>query len=291
MPLVDYHTAQVPSSGTGRNRRQFATRRDELLAVPRAELNTILSRRDYRVDALYTIALWARPEAPHPLAELAARLHEPVFALYLGRKSCPPGLPLTAQVLTADNILDAMDNAALPLPDDFARRLVPPNTRPALYWDEDGEAGSPVEHTFTRRDAVYSRRRWQFQSRSEHHAALPVTGVNRWLNICSPVSSRADLGWSQVEKFARLDSYGQHQAVWQLFDLPPATEEGGCVSFSARVAQRSPGVLHPFLQCPAGPCWLVEHSIETLCTSARSGRPAPFQAACKPGRDPQRQTP
>ena len=51
VPLVDYHTAQVPSSGTGRNRRQFATRRDELLAVPRAELNTILSRRDYRVDA------------------------------------------------------------------------------------------------------------------------------------------------------------------------------------------------------------------------------------------------
>ena len=175
VPLVDYHTAQVPSSGTGRNRRQFATRRDELLAVPRAELNTILSRRDYRVDALYTIALWARPEAPHSLAELAARLHEPVFALYLGRKSCPPGLPLAAQVVTADNILDAMANAALPLPDDFARRLVPPNTRPALYWDEDGDAGSlQVEHTFTRRDAVYSRRRWQFQSRSEHHAALPV---------------------------------------------------------------------------------------------------------------------
>ena len=167
VPLVDYHTAQVPSSGTGRNRRQFATRRDELLAVPRAELNTILSRRDYRVDAL-AIALWARPEASHSLAELAARLHEPVFALYLGRKSCPPGLPLAAQVVTADNILDAIANAALPLPDDFARRLVPPNTRPALYWDEDGDVGSlQVEHTFTRRDAVYSRRRWQFQSRSE----------------------------------------------------------------------------------------------------------------------------
>lgn len=174
VPLVDYHTAQVPSSGTGRNRRQFATRRDELLAVPRAELNTILSRRDYRVDALYTIALWARPGAPHSLAQLAARLHEPVFTLYLGRKSCPLALPLAPQVVPADKILAAMDNAALPLPDDFARRLVPPNTRPALYWDEDGEAGLPVQHTFRRRDAVYSRRRWQFQPRSEHHAALPV---------------------------------------------------------------------------------------------------------------------
>jgi CRISPR system Cascade subunit CasD len=28
--LSDYHTAQVPSSGTGRNRRTFLTRRDEL---------------------------------------------------------------------------------------------------------------------------------------------------------------------------------------------------------------------------------------------------------------------
>jgi CRISPR system Cascade subunit CasD len=173
-PLVDYHTAQVPSSGTGRNRRQFATRRDELLAVPRADLNTILSRRDYRVDALYTVALWARPAAPHALTELAVRLQEPVFALYLGRKSCPPALPLAAQVVTADSILDAMANAALPLPDDFARRLVTPNGVPALYWDADGESGLPVEHTFTRRDTVQSRRRWQFQSRSEHHAALPA---------------------------------------------------------------------------------------------------------------------
>jgi CRISPR system Cascade subunit CasD len=172
-PLVDYHTAQVPSSGIGRNRRQFATRRDELLAVPRADLNTILSRRDYRVDALYTVALWAWPGAPYTLAEIATRLHEPVFALYLGRKSCPLGLPLTAQVVMADNIVEAMAHAALPLPDDFGRRLVPPNMVPALYWDADGESGLPVEHAFTRRDAVHSRRRWQFQSRSEHHAALP----------------------------------------------------------------------------------------------------------------------
>ena len=178
VPLVDYHTAQVPSSGTGRNRRQFATRRDELTAVPRPELHTILSRRDYRVDALYTIALWARPGAPHPLAELAARLHEPVFTLYLGRKSCPLALPLAAQVVTAANIRHAMDNAQLPLPENFVRQLARQNAGSELYWDEDGDAGVPKEHTFTRRDAVYSRRRWQFMLRSEHHAALPTQESN-----------------------------------------------------------------------------------------------------------------
>jgi CRISPR system Cascade subunit CasD len=178
IPLVDYHTAQVPSSGTGRNRRQFATRRDELTIVPRPDLNTILSRRDYRVDALYTIALWGRPGAPHPLAELAVRLHEPAFALYLGRKSCPLALPLAAQVVTADNIQHAMHNAQLPLPENFARQLALQNAIPALYWDEDGDAGLPVQHTFTRRDAVYSRRRWQFMPRSEHHSVLRAQESN-----------------------------------------------------------------------------------------------------------------
>jgi CRISPR system Cascade subunit CasE len=38
--------------------------------------------------------------------------------------------------------------------------------------------------------------------------------------LFSRVIPRQDLGWSQVEKFARLDPYGQHQAMWQLFDLP-----------------------------------------------------------------------
>ena len=178
VPLVDYHTTQVPSSGTGRNRRQFATRRDELTAVLRPELNTILSRRDYRVDALYTIALWARPGAPHPLAELAARLHEPVFTLYLGRKSCPPALPLAAQVVTADNIKHAMDNTQLPLPGNFTLQPAQQNAGSELYWDEDGDAGLDMQHTFTRRDAVYSRRRWQFMPRSEHHAALPAQEPN-----------------------------------------------------------------------------------------------------------------
>ncbi len=45
--------------------------------------------------------------------------------------------------------------------------------------------------------------------------------------LFSRVIPRDDLGWVQVEKFTRLDPYGQHQAVWQLFDLPPTTERTG----------------------------------------------------------------
>jgi CRISPR system Cascade subunit CasD len=100
--LSDYHTAQVPSSGTGRNRRTFLTRRDELTWLPRAELNTILSRREYRQDAFATCALWARENAPHMLAELRDALQEPRFVLYLGRKSCPLALPLKPELMSAE---------------------------------------------------------------------------------------------------------------------------------------------------------------------------------------------
>jgi CRISPR system Cascade subunit CasE len=47
--------------------------------------------------------------------------------------------------------------------------------------------------------------------------------------LFSRVIPREDLGWSQVEKFTRLDAYGQHQAVWQLFDLPADAVRTGTV--------------------------------------------------------------
>lgn len=39
--------------------------------------------------------------------------------------------------------------------------------------------------------------------------------------LLSRLTPRTDLSFSQIETFARLDAYGQHQAVWQLFDVPP----------------------------------------------------------------------
>ena len=62
--LSDYHTAQVPESRRG---ARHATRRSELDVKP---LQTILSRRDYRTDALFTIAIWARPDAPFGLPDV-----------------------------------------------------------------------------------------------------------------------------------------------------------------------------------------------------------------------------
>lgn len=165
IPLSDYHTVQVPSSGTGRNRRTFATRRDEIVSVPKHKLNTILSRRDYRLDAFYTVALWQKDNAPYGLGELADKLNAPVYHLYLGRKSCPLALPLKAQVVNAISIKEAFAMAKFPVLDELKPLF---GDNPMVYWEDGVDSGMSPQHTFSRRDVPLSRNRWQFDTRREH---------------------------------------------------------------------------------------------------------------------------
>ena len=160
--LADYHTAQVPP--TRRNRR-FATRAEEL-AVPKTELSTVLSRRDYRVGAWHLGALWARPGARWTLDAVAEAMRRPVFAPFLGRRACPLGLPLAPRLEEAENPLAAL----------AARHA----NGPEVAWREGGEGtdlvvldradaeGLPgLLRTEMRRDEPLSRTRWQFGLREE----------------------------------------------------------------------------------------------------------------------------
>ncbi|MFA7304586.1 MAG: type I-E CRISPR-associated protein Cas5/CasD [Methanoregula sp.] len=168
--LRDYHTAQVPPSGKGRAKTVFPTRKAEL-SVPKEDLNTILSSRDYRCDALYTVCLWSRTATPpYPLAMVKDRLERPVFGLYLGRKSCPLSLPLEAQVVPADTISGALLSARFS-DAAFLHRLGPA-TDARVFWEGD-DAGLDRVHTVERRDEPLSRRRWQFGNRTEHYAMMP----------------------------------------------------------------------------------------------------------------------
>ncbi len=166
--LRDYHTAQVPPE---RRHVMHYTRRDELRAEA---LNTILSSRDYRCDALYTVALWVQDEAARPFAldELAEGLRQPLFTLYLGRKSCPLALPLQVSQLTAANLAAAFKEVHFRDGSDL--EALEPTEPSLLYWEADltgVDAGSlePVQ-TITRRDQPLDRKRWQFTPRREHQA-------------------------------------------------------------------------------------------------------------------------
>jgi CRISPR system Cascade subunit CasD len=162
--LRDYHTAQVPPA---KGRATFFTRRDELR---NAELNTILSSRDYRTDSRYTVVVWVRETvAPFTLEALADALRRPRLVPYLGRKACPPAVPMCPQVLEADNLKSAFAAAAFP-DDGLLSRIEWPG-QVSYYWEAlDGDAaGMPASMVYPRRDQSLSRQRWQFAERDEFY--------------------------------------------------------------------------------------------------------------------------
>ena len=160
--LRDYHTAQVPGR-TSLNGRPHHTRRDEL-NLPRHELNTILSTRDYRQNAAWAVAVQALPGAPHRLDALAAALREPRFVLYLGRKCCPPAAPLAPRLSDAESAYAALSA--------YLAAAEPPATLRSLAWGDGMPAGVPAHMSTPRKDRLIRRQGWQFGDRTEHLALL-----------------------------------------------------------------------------------------------------------------------
>ncbi len=179
--LRDYHTTQVPSRADMK-KRPHATRRDEL-ALPKDNLNTILSSRDYRQGAAAMIALLVMPEATYSLMQLAEALKKPHFVLYLGRKSCPIAVPLYPRIVEAKSITDAFSlyqKQLLKRWEDVLPKMSPPSQRPLqkVAWGDDfgDEAlaliGIECDMSVLRKDRVITRRGWQFADRYEHIALL-----------------------------------------------------------------------------------------------------------------------
>ena len=169
--LADYHTAQVPPS---RGKRRFATRAQEL-ATP--DLSTILSRRDYRTGAWHLGALWLRAPAPRwTLDAIADAMRAPGFVPYLGRKSCPLGLPLHPLLDDAPAPAVALARRHRQGPEAAFRDQADMRSEPVVArdrWSEE-EALSLGLRTELRRDQPRSRRLWQFDLRPEVIERLPV---------------------------------------------------------------------------------------------------------------------
>lgn len=171
-PLVDYHTAQTPKARKG---RRFATRREELGSDG---LNTVLSVREWRTDACFTVALWPRSDQDVDLDGIAEALRHPRFVLYVGRKSAPPGLPLNPEIIEAGTFLAAFEARQ---PTDEERTVlrcihIPGTARRMIAFDHDAPgapAGTRVER---RRDGIVSRLRWQFADRLERISPLEEEG-------------------------------------------------------------------------------------------------------------------
>ena len=163
LPFIDYHTAQTPQQRRG---RVFATRKDELSAD---NLNTVLSSREWRADSYFTVALWARPSCHVDLESMARAMWQPHFALYVGRKSAPLGLPLNPAIVEADTFLRALDDRTPSEPEhDVLRRIQSSGSISRMVACDLDAPGIPADfRRERRRDAVSSRSRWQFDDRDE----------------------------------------------------------------------------------------------------------------------------
>ena len=162
-PLRDYHTMQY---GEPARKQVFRTRRDELENAK--AVGTHLSTREYRTDALVFVAVQAADTALLPLTEVRTAIKQPRFVLYLGRKSAPPALPLSPEVVTAVHMQAALE-AAPRLPElDVVLR----NQRDVYFWEEGIESGIPNPSVHWRYDQPVSRDRWQFTRRREWQGVL-----------------------------------------------------------------------------------------------------------------------
>lgn len=165
--LRDYQTAQVPGRVSLKN-RLHRTRRDEL-NMPKEELNTILSTRDYRQHAACLVAVQTKTDSEFSLVDLTEAIQQPKFVLYLGRKTCPPSLPLWPQVVAADNALQAFEVYRAKLAKQSGEAVAPLER---LVWGEGIKAGAQEDLQVVRKDRLLSRKHWQFGDRSEFVALL-----------------------------------------------------------------------------------------------------------------------
>jgi CRISPR system Cascade subunit CasD len=163
-PLADFHTAQTPPQRRGRG---YATRKEELAV--KADLGTIISRRDYWTNAAFTVLLWPNAKTPYQAAEIATALNRPKYAGFVGRRACPLGRPPAAKLIAAATVseaLDAYDSALAQHEAGFFPRAVGEDIAfdPALAE----VLGALTERRREmRRDAVLNRARWQFAPRAE----------------------------------------------------------------------------------------------------------------------------
>jgi CRISPR system Cascade subunit CasD len=160
--IRDFHTWQKPKIKRG---MKCETRKEELEA---AELATGISRRDYCCDARYVVCVWTEGDSPpFSLEEIKAAVARPRFVLYLGRKSCPPSLPVTVTMVQACSVLEAFNQADLEKPRDFLTAVR--RETPLFFWDDCSHIGRlEARDTFTRRDVPLNRSAWQFTERREH---------------------------------------------------------------------------------------------------------------------------
>jgi len=155
-PLRDYHT--VMTVPTAKAKRPNSRR--EALSIAGQDVNTIITKRDYRSSPLFGIALWG----PN-LDVVRNNLLCPHFNLYFGRKSCPLAAPLAPEIVHAETVEAALTQLALP-----------PwyNAALATHMFSDATEETHAVAVETRNDQVLDRAKWHFGPRQVSRVAVQI---------------------------------------------------------------------------------------------------------------------
>lgn len=179
IPLRDFHTVQTASARKGRT---YRCRGDLLGGMLDSDesLNTIVTYRDYTADASSSVCLWASADdPPFALSAMADALKKPGFSPYLGRKSCPPGLPFAPLLVEAESVQAAF--SMYPMDGKVAEALPGGSEEVVeLSWDIGAEAGVSEDRTESSRDVPISRRRWQFAVRDKRVGSTECPKRRGW---------------------------------------------------------------------------------------------------------------
>ncbi|RJR20372.1 MAG: type I-E CRISPR-associated protein Cas5/CasD [Nitrospiraceae bacterium] len=116
--------------------------------IGKGKHETILTWREYLLDAHFSIAVWNHPGAAITLDALEAAVKRPCFTPYLGRRSCPLTRPLFESRLKAVDSQEALKNIA-------------PH-RGTIYSEE----GDETVRRFRMRDVPLVRQPRQFAARN-----------------------------------------------------------------------------------------------------------------------------
>lgn len=160
--LADFHTYQsLHQSAKG-----AATRADALSL--KEHVVTSITRRDYRTDAEWQAAYRLSGRGGGlSLAALADAFRRPHFALYVGRRSCPPSHPLNPRIHEVEDVREAF--AA------HARETHALGGRPpriiSLEDRQDARGANTFSQHVRRDDPVDRSIRWNFADRIEWRLA------------------------------------------------------------------------------------------------------------------------
>lgn len=157
--IVDFHTFE----GVQQTRDRYATRAEALRLGGR---NTSITRREYRCDGYWLAAYREKPGATISLTGLATAFRHPVFALWLGRKSCPLSLPLWPVCVAAPDVDTAF---AAYIRNELADRHghLPEGSRIATDAHTNLPQNGPLIRHARRMDEPLSRTGWTFRARDE----------------------------------------------------------------------------------------------------------------------------